>query len=125
MQDIIIKGTIVGGAKKGRAMGFPTANIILDHPYDQLKNGVYAAEITIDEEKFSAMANVGVHPTVGSSPHKLLEVNIFNFNREIYGKEVTVKLHNFIRGERKFESLSDLIKQITEDKITIEKITNL
>lgn len=124
MQDIIIKGTIVGGAKKGRAMGFPTANIILDSQ-DQLQNGVYAAEITIDEEKFSAMANVGVHPTVGSSPHKLLEVNIFNFNREIYGKEVTVKLHNFIRGERKFESLDDLIKQIAKDKITIEKITNL
>lgn len=125
MYNIIIKGTIVGGAKKGRTMGFPTANIILDSDYDHLQNGVYAAEITIEGEKFSAMANVGVHPTVGSSPHKLLEVNIFNFNREIYGKEVSVTLHNFIRGERKFKSLNDLIKQITEDKITIEKITYL
>lgn len=125
MQEIKIEGTIVGGAKKGRAMGFPTANIVLEPQHHFLENGVYVAEITICGENFKGIANIGVHPTVGSAPQKLLEVNIFNFDRDIYGEKVTVYLHDFLRGDRKFSNIDELIKQITEDKKQVEKIVNL
>lgn len=125
MQEIKIEGKIVGGAKKGRAMGFPTANIVLEPQHYYLENGVYVAEIMIGGEHFKGIANIGVHPTVGSASQKLLEVNIFDFDRDIYGKQVTVRLYDFIRGERKFASIDELIKQIIEDKIQVEKIVNL
>lgn len=122
MENIIITGEVVGGAHKGRSMGFPTANIVLEPKFHNLTNGVYVAEIKIGDENFKGVANIGVHPTVGSSPIKLLEVNIFDFNRTIYGYTITVTLHNFIRGEQKFASLSQLIEQIKEDKKQVEKI---
>lgn len=125
MQNRIIKGIIVEGAKKGRSFGFPTANIILPKEYALLENGVYAVEITIGEEKFKGMANIGVHPTVGNSPAKLLEVNIFDFSRDIYGETVTVKLGSFVRPEQKFNNLNELIAQIKEDKKQIEKLIKI
>lgn len=116
MQNIIIKGVVVGGAKKGRSMGFPTANVVLDEEFCELTNGVYVADIAIGDEHFKGVANIGVHPTVGSSEEKLLEVHIFDFDRDIYDREIVVTLHDFLRGERKFGNIEDLITQITADK---------
>lgn len=125
MHDIIIKGIVVEGAKKGRFFGFPTANIILSSEYDFIKNGVYSVQITIGEEKFNGMANIGFHPTVGDSPIRLLEINIFDFSRDIYGVCITAKLGEFIRSERKFKNLDELIAQIQEDKKQIEKLIKI
>lgn len=120
MQNISITGTVVGGAKKGRLLGFPTANIILSKEYDYIQNGVYAVKITLGEERFTGMANIGVHPTVGESPAKLLEVNIFDFSRDIYGDSITVELCDFIRPEQKFNNIDELSAQIIADKKLIK-----
>ena len=124
MKMITIRGEVISGAQKGRQMGFPTANIKLDYQYDSLNNGVYVAEIILDNEHFQGVANIGIHPTVGSSPEKLLEVNIFNFDRDIYGKILEVTLLDFIRSEKKFKSLDELIAQITSDKSQVKEIFN-
>lgn len=124
MQNITITGKVVEGAQKGRLMGFPTANIVLSHQYDTLKNGVYVAEISIGQEHFKGVANIGVHPTVGDAPEKLLEVHIFDFERDIYGNILTVTLKDFIRSERKFSSLNELIEQIGSDKNKVKLLFN-
>lgn len=125
MQNIVISGIVISGAKKGREMGFPTANIVISSSDYGIENGVYAAEIDIDGVKYSGMANIGVHPTVGESPEKLLEVNIFNFSRDIYDKIITVTLTSFIRKEKKFSSVAELITQIGADKREIENSSSV
>ena len=124
MKKTTIIGEVVSGAQKGRKMGFPTANIKLDFEHSNLDNGVYVAEIILDNVHFQGVANIGIHPTVGASSDKLLEVNIFNFDRDIYGKILEVTLLDFIRSEKKFKSLDELIAQITSDKSEVEKIFN-
>ena len=124
MKKITIVGEVVSGAQKGRQMGFPTANIKLDSQHINLNNGVYVAEVVLDNIHFQGIANIGIHPTVGASSDKLLEVNIFNFDRDIYGETLEVTLLDFIRSEKKFRSLDELIAQITSDKLEVKKIFN-
>ena len=113
-QPYHISGQVAHGDKLGRAMGFPTANIHL-HGYMVPWNGVYVVQLLgIKDEPIKGVANVGVRPTVGGEK-ATLEVHLFNFDREIYGKHVQVHFLHKLRAERKFSNLTALISQIDED----------
>ncbi len=103
----------------GRSIGFPTANIWLPKNNLPIK-GVFSVKISIDVSEFEGIANIGIRPTVGgTSP--VLEVNIFDFKKEIYGKRIKVEFVKKIRDEKKFDSLDDLKKQIAKDVNTAKE----
>ena len=108
-----IKGIVEKGDKIARKMNFPTANIHLKdiiHP----KKGVYAVKIILNNKNYVGVANFGRRPTFGGKK-VLLEVNIFDFNNEIYGKELTIEFLTFIREEIKFKSFNTLKEQVNKD----------
>jgi len=113
------EGKVVHGNRLGRSIGFPTANIWL--PKNNLPiRGVFSVKISIDMSEFKGIANIGIRPTVGgTSP--VLEVNIFDFKKEIYGKRLKVEFVKKIRDEKKFDSLDDLKKQIAKDVNTAKE----
>lgn len=115
-----IKGTVVQGEKRGRTIGFPTANVQPSDDYVLPKNGVYAVsmEIGSDHKVYRGVANVGVKPTFHdpSVAQVVIEVNIFDFNDDIYGERVTVFCHHFLRPEIKFDGIDPLVEQMNKDK---------
>ena len=113
------EGKVVHGNRLGRSIGFPTANIWLPKNNLPIK-GVFSVKISIDVSEFEGIANIGIRPTVGgTSP--VLEVNIFDFKKEIYGKRIKVEFVKKIRDEKKFDSLDDLKKQIAKDVNTAKE----
>ena len=112
------EGTVVVGNKLGRTIGYPTANLQIE---DQEKlvpgNGVYAVKLTIATEKalYKGMMNIGVRPTVDGTK-RTIEVNILEFDKDIYGKSVRVYLNYYLRGEIKFSGLDQLKEQLANDK---------
>ncbi len=109
----IIAGKVVKGKAEARKLGFPTANIELKD-YVIPKYGVYNITADIEGQKVKGVANIGVKPTYGNN-EPLLEVHLYNFNADIYGKNISVELNGFIREERKFANLSELQEQIKKD----------
>ncbi len=111
-----IHGTVVEGDKIGRTIGFPTANIKVDQWYKLIPlNGVYAVNIFLDGVIYNGMLNIGTRPTLNKS-EVTIEVNIFNFNQDIYNKQLSVEFVERIRNEEKFNELNDLQIQLTYDK---------
>lgn len=112
-----LSGQVVAGDKIGRSMGFPTANILLKDDRKLLPaSGVYAVYVFVDEKKRGGMLNVGVRPTVSCSGIVRIEVNIFDFDEDIYGQEIKVCLVARIRGERKFNDIDELRQQLISDR---------
>jgi riboflavin kinase / FMN adenylyltransferase len=109
-------GRVAHGAKLGRQLGFPTANISLNRHAISVK-GVFAVSVLgIDEKPYFGVANVGYRPTIaGGEPKPLLETHLFDFNKDIYGKYVEIELLHHLRGEQKFSSLDALKSQIAQD----------
>ena len=108
-----MQGTIIEGGKRAGAMNFPTANIVpgeLIHP----KKGVYAIRARYIDKWINGVANFGERPTVDGKK-LLLEAHLFEFNQNIYGKELTVEFLTFIREEKKFDNFALLSKQIRKD----------
>ncbi len=118
-RDYPIIGRVVGGAKRGQTLGFPTANLeISDELYP--KNGVYAVEVLWKNQSFKGLANVGFNPTFppvqgGERGGFSLEVHLLNFNEEIYGEKIQINFKKRIRDEIRFESPSRLTDQIRKD----------
>jgi len=107
-----ISGKVVEGDKRGRQMGFPTANIHMKHTRPAL-TGVYAVKLG----NRNGVANLGIRPTVAGIPKLLLEVHLLNFNEDIYGRHVQVTFMEKIRDEMKFENINALIEQIKKDVV--------
>ena len=105
-----ISGKVVHGAKRGRELGFPTANIHMRHERPAL-TGVYAVKL----QGLNAVANLGVRPTIAGIPKLLLETHVLDFNGDLYGHHVHVEFLHKIREEQKFESLDALKAQIARD----------
>ena len=105
-----VSGKVVHGAKRGRELGFPTANIHMRHERPAL-TGVYAVKL----DGLNSVANLGVRPTIAGVPKLLLEVHILDFNGDLYGRHVHVEFMHKIREEMKFESLMALKTQIAAD----------
>lgn len=111
-----INGTVVEGSKVGRQIGFPTANIEVDEDYKLIPaNGVYAVKIKIEDNNYSGMLNIGIRPTIKEGD-VTIEVNIFNFNQEIYNKPIRIEFFEKIRNEVKFNELTELQQQLNHDK---------
>jgi riboflavin kinase/FMN adenylyltransferase len=110
-----VRGEVAHGDKRGRTIGFPTANIALGRHLEPAR-GVYAVTVRLpDGEWHRGVANIGRRPTVQEGPESRLEVNIFDFDADIYGVELAVSLHAYIREERKFFGLEALRSQIAAD----------
>ena len=109
-------GNVKHGKRLGSRMGIPTINIPAPARQMLPPNGVYFSRIIIDGVTYNSVSNIGVNPTVnGDSKRKTIETNIFDFDDEAYGKEVTVCFDHFSRGERKFRDKEELFAQIARD----------
>lgn len=110
-----ILGTVSEGSHLGRQLGFPTANL-RTHNEQFPPNGVYAVKAWHDETEFGGVANIGVRPTLGNQAgERLLELHLFDFDRDIYGQDVEVCFLDYLRTEKKFAGLDDLRSQIARD----------
>ncbi|MFS0778635.1 bifunctional riboflavin kinase/FAD synthetase [Neobacillus sp. 3P2-tot-E-2] len=110
-------GIVVHGDKRGRTIGFPTANVDTNDEYILPPTGVYAVKIKIDENWYKGVCNVGYKPTFNKDALKIsVEVNIFNFENNIYDSQVTIEWHQYLRKEQKFSGIQELIAQIEKDK---------
>ncbi len=117
-----ITGKVVEGNKIGRSIGYPTANIEVEDKYKLIaKEGVYACKVEIDEKLFKGMGNIGTRPTVARHDFTT-EVHVFDFDKDIYGKTITIYFIDRIRDERKFENMDKLKEQLGKDKLTVKKI---
>jgi riboflavin kinase / FMN adenylyltransferase len=108
-----INGRVVHGEKRGRDLGYPTANIRLDRNCG-LKHGIYAVRVGLDDKRFDGVASFGRRPTFDNGA-PLLEVFLFDFQGDLYGKHLDIAFIAFIRDELKFDSVSDLIRQMDDD----------
>lgn len=118
-----IKGSIVSGYKVGRKLGFPTANIQVDEPFKIIPGiGVYAVWVYLDDKRYKGMLYIGDRPTLNNGSNITLEVNILDFNGDIYNKELTVAFIHHVRGDIKFNSLDELIVQLKHDRETVDKL---
>jgi riboflavin kinase/FMN adenylyltransferase len=108
-----IRGPVVHGRERGRTIGFPTANI-QSRTECLPPDGVYATRVVMEEGSYASITNIGMRPTFGE-PERSIEAHIFNFNRDIYDREVKLEIAERIRPERKFESAQALAAQIAAD----------
>jgi riboflavin kinase / FMN adenylyltransferase len=110
-----IRGKVSHGDERGRTIGFPTANIALGRHLEPAR-GVYAVTVRLPDGSWRrGVANIGRRPTVQEGPESRLEVNIFDFDADIYGAELAVALHDYIRPEQRFPGLDALNAQIAAD----------
>lgn len=109
-----IMGTVVEGKNRGNKIGYPTANIKLDHNYILPRIGVYKTITLLEDKKYLSLTSIGYNPTFKEKELKI-ENHILNFNDNIYGKPIEVKFIEFIRDDIKFDTAKELIKQIKRD----------
>ncbi|AIY05843.1 riboflavin biosynthesis protein [Planococcus sp. PAMC 21323] len=119
-----VSGTVVNGDKRGRTIGFPTANIEPELGAVVPNRGVYAVKIRVQGKVYNGVCNIGYKPTFNNPDVKkqVIEVHILEFDKSIYGEMVEVEWHDRIRDEQKFSGIDELKAQIQRDKLTAEKI---
>ncbi len=119
-RPVALLGTVVQGDRRGKSLGYPTANII---PSGEIlpSQGVYCVRVSYGQRFFYGMANVGVRPSFHKEDHLNVEVHIFDFNKNIYGKEICVEFLHKIRSELYFPSSKDLVSQIKQDEAFARK----
>ena len=116
-----LTGTVVHGLKLGRTLGYPTANIQVTEDYKLIpKDGVYAVYSYIDERKVYGMMSIGKNPTIEGKGASI-EVYFFDFNGDLYDRELTIYFLKYLREERKFSSVALLKKQLQDDETTARK----
>jgi riboflavin kinase/FMN adenylyltransferase len=111
-----ITGKVVHGDKIGRTLGFPTANLEVDSNKLIPKDGVYAVDVFVDNKKYLGLLSIGYRETVTNSREHRVEVNILDFNKDIYGETIRLEFRGRLRDEKKFNSLDDLISAMNQDK---------
>jgi riboflavin kinase/FMN adenylyltransferase len=110
-----LQGKVTTGEHRGVGMGFPTANIDVDAQQALPPDGVYATWAYVEGKKYQSMTNIGRRPTFGAHNKRTIEVYILSYDQEIYGKDLKIELVERLRGEKKFENVEALKKQIAED----------
>ncbi|MBB5440007.1 riboflavin kinase/FMN adenylyltransferase [Pedobacter sp. AK017] len=111
-----LHGRVIKGDKIGRTIGFPTANIFIEETYKLIpSDGIYAVTVDMEEQSFKGMAYIGQRPTINGMTRNI-EVNIFDFDREIYGQGITMTFLQFLRHDVKFTGLEALKIQLQKDK---------
>jgi riboflavin kinase/FMN adenylyltransferase len=118
-----ISGIVVAGDARGRAIGFPTANLAAEDLFKVVPgNGVYLVGLAIAGRRYYGMMNIGTRPTFSSAVSRTIEVHIFDFADTLYGQELVVDFLRRLRDERKFSSQEELIHQLESDKIESKKL---
>lgn len=108
---------VVHGEKRGREIGFPTANLDVDSSHKLPKIGVYAVKVYVNQQPYYGMANIGYNPTFTDDVERpLVEVHIFDFNQSIYNETIEVEFHHYIRPEEKFNNVEELIEYMKQDE---------
>jgi riboflavin kinase/FMN adenylyltransferase len=116
------EGVVVDGNKLGRELGYPTANLEVESEEKLVPGlGIYAVYVEVDGRRFKGMMSIGVRPTIGGT-NRVIEVNIFDFNEDIYGKTLRVHMVKWLRAELKFDGLEALKEQLGRDKIESLKV---
>ena len=118
-RPLMTEGKVIHGFKRGREIGYPTANILVDPAQILPKIGVYYVTILIDDTQYHGMASLGYNPTFDDPEQKntiKCEVHIFDFNQQLYGQSVTVFWEKYVRPEYRFEQVDQLIAQLKQDE---------
>lgn len=116
--NFMLNGNVVNGKKLGGKIGYPTANIDIKESYKLIpKTGVYIVKSAIDEKTIFGIMNIGNRPTVNGN-HQTIEVHFFDFNQNLYDRNLTIELIYFLRDEEKFDSVEILIQQLKKDEKT-------
>jgi riboflavin kinase/FMN adenylyltransferase len=114
-REYTILGTVKGGDKLGKKLGYPTANLSA-HSEQFPPNGVYLAEARIDRTLSHGVVNLGYRPTVSKgNSERILEIHLLDFDRDIYGSDLEVRFIRYLRQEKKFENIDALVRQIEAD----------
>ncbi|MCW3127367.1 MAG: Riboflavin biosynthesis protein, partial [Bacteroidetes bacterium] len=117
-----LTGIVVKGLQNGRKLGYPTANIQVPDPNKLIpRTGIYAVKVHSEGKVYKGMLSIGFNPTFDGT-EQTIEVNILNFDKDIYGESLTLEFIRYIRGEKKFDSVEDLIRAIDGDKAETERI---
>src|SRR5262249_1516725 len=120
--EYMLTGKVIKGDGIGRALGYPTANIRPAEDYKLVPaDGIYAVRVKIENENYSGMLYIGTRPTLNKTERNI-EVNIFNFDRDIYNKNITVIFRKRIRDDIRFSSKEELSRQLGNDKAEAMKI---
>lgn len=124
-RNYVLSGIVVKGKQLGRTIGFPTANVQTNDENKLIPHtGVYAVKVKYNSATYGGMLNIGFRPTVDGT-HQTTEVNIFDFDNEIYGENLTIEFIEKIRNEQKFNGLEELKAQIAKDKeLILEKLSD-
>ncbi len=120
-RDYTILGTVEPGDQLGRTIGFPTANLRA-HNEQFPPDGVYAVRVSRGGENWRGVANIGFRPTVAMEPERKLEVHLFDFDGDLYGRDLDVDFVRFLRGEKKFDGLDTLKAQIAKDAAEARRV---
>src|SRR5206468_7664072 len=123
-RDFAIAGVVQEGDKRGRELGYPTANMVLGD-YQRPRYGIYAVRATLEDgSEHPGVASLGVRPTF-DPPVELLETHLLDYAGDLYGHKIEVALHAFIRPEQKFESIDDLVAEMRNDEAAARRLLAL
>lgn len=121
----MLTGKVIHGEKKGRELGYPTANLRIEDKAKLLPcDGIYAVEVFVEEVQYQGMMYIGNKPTLTEGIQKVIEVNIFDYEGVLYGSQIQVRVIDFIREDKKFENLGLLKAALATDKIRSLEILN-
>ncbi|MCT4781833.1 MULTISPECIES: bifunctional riboflavin kinase/FAD synthetase [Exiguobacterium] len=119
----VICGEVIHGDARGRTIGYPTANVVMDASYVMPRLGVYATRVRLrDGRTFDAMTNVGRRPTFYDTGDVSIESHLFDFSEDLYGQLIEIEWVRFIRNERAFDGLDSLVAQLKQDEMTARSI---
>jgi riboflavin kinase/FMN adenylyltransferase len=119
-----ITGKVIRGNQIGRQIGYPTANLLVEENYKLIPaDGIFAATVQLNNESFQGMAYIGHRPTINGMTRNI-EVNIFDFNRDIYNQTLQMNFIHFVRHDVKFSSLEGLKDQLAQDKLDVLALLN-
>ncbi|MDR0961758.1 MAG: riboflavin biosynthesis protein RibF [Mediterranea sp.] len=118
-----LQGTVTSGYQVGRTLGFPTANVKVDNP-DKIipADGVYAVEVVIEGQTYRGMLYIGTRPTLHNGPERSIEVNIFDFDQDIYNSPIRLIFIDYVRKDLKFDSVEELTAQLHRDREAVLKM---
>lgn len=120
-----LNGTVVGGYRVGRTIGYPTANLHVDNPEKLVPaDGVYAVYVFVGGQKYMGMLSIGYRPTINNGTDRSIEVNILHFNADIYNQPMRISFVRRTRSELKFDTIEELIGQLQKDEIEVTAILN-
>lgn len=109
-----LTGEVIAGDRRGRELGFPTANLMLDERYLLPGDGIYATWALVDGVRFPSATSIGIRPTFNLS-ERLVEVHLIDFDQEIYGKQLCVEFVSKLRDQEKFSGIDELVEKINQD----------